>query len=66
MIFQNILNPFLKSLGWSHTEFLTQRDETYYALRSYLSSIDPKNPPAPKIINPGIQLGHDEDGYFCS
>lgn len=61
---RDLLNPFLKSLGWSHTEFTTSSDETFYLLRDHASSINPNYPPAPLIVNPGIQLGLTANGYY--
>lgn len=59
-----ILNPFLVSLGKSHTEFMTTASEGYYLFKSYESISKPPLRPSPKLINPGIQLGKDRDGYF--
>lgn len=61
---KSVLNPFLKTLGWSHTEFMTTHDESFYLFRGHSSSINPGYPEAPKIINPGIQIGIDSGGYY--
>lgn len=62
---KTVLNPFLKSLNWSHTEFMTPSDESFFLFRSYKSSLNQQYPPAPKIINPGIQVGRDSQGFFA-
>lgn len=59
-----VLNPFLFSLGKSHTEFMTTSSEGYYFFKSYEALSNPQLKPIPKIMNPGIQLGKDKDGYF--
>ncbi len=59
-----VLNPFLFSLGKSHTEFMTTSSEGYYLFKSYEAISNPQLRPAPKLINPGVQLGKDKDGYF--
>ncbi len=59
-----ILNPFLFSLGYSHTEFFTPADESYYLFKAYWSQTHPDSPAAPLIFNPGIQAGSDDRGYF--
>ena len=59
-----VLNPFLFSLGKSHTEFMTTSSEGYYFFKSHEAISKPQLRPTPKIINPGLQLGKDKDGYF--
>ena len=59
-----VLNPFLFSLGKSHTEFMTTSSEGYYFFKSHEAISKPQLRPAPKLINPGVQLGKDKDGYF--
>lgn len=59
-----VLNPFLFSLGKSHTEFMTTSSEGYYLFKSHVAMSNPKMRPAPRIINPGVQVGRDQDGYF--
>lgn len=59
-----VLNPFLFSLGKSHTEFMTTSSEGYYLFKSHEAISKPKLRPAPKLINPGVQLGKDKDGYL--
>ncbi len=58
------LNPFLFSLGWSHTEFMPDSSESYYFLKSHEAMVNPKAARAPKIVNPGLQVGKDDKGYF--
>lgn len=60
-----VLNPFLFSLGKSHTEFLTTSSETYYLFKSYEAYIHPELRPAPRILNPGVQVGKDQNGYYA-
>jgi len=64
-VLETIVNPFLFSLGISHTEFFTENDETYYAFKGFLAETDPSLPPPPMIVNPGIQVGVDEHGFFA-
>ncbi len=59
-----VLNPFLKTLGWSHTEFMTSRDEGFYLFRGHSSSVNPDYPLPPLIVNPGLQIGQDSKGYY--
>lgn len=63
-LFEEALNPFLFSLGWSHTEFLSPPDEGYYFFKSHVAMTNPKVGPAPKIINPGVQIKKDHLGWF--
>lgn len=60
-----VLNPFLFSLGMSHTEFMTTSSESYYLFKSYEALRHPEQRPAPRIINPGVQVGKDKDGYYA-
>lgn len=62
---KNFLNSFLKSLVWSHTEFDTTSDETFYLFRDHSSSINRGYPSAPLIVNPEIQIGTDSNGYYA-
>lgn len=59
-----VLNPFLFSLGKSHTEFMTTSTEGYYFFKSHEAISKPQLKASPKLINPGVQLGKDKDGYF--
>lgn len=59
-----VVNPFLFSQGYSHTQLFTDRMESFYLFKGYQSQIDPKAPPAPLLVNPGIQVGTDHRGYF--
>jgi carboxyl-terminal processing protease len=59
------LAPFLRSLGWSHTEFMTSKDESFHFFKSFAASKNPKSPRAPKFFNPGIQSGMDAKGFFA-
>jgi carboxyl-terminal processing protease len=59
-----ILNPFLFSFGHSHTQFFTSKSESYYLFKGYYAEVTPSAPPPPLIVNPGIQVGTDEHGYF--
>ncbi|HEY8271677.1 MAG TPA: S41 family peptidase [Pseudobdellovibrionaceae bacterium] len=60
-----VLNPFLFSLGMSHTEFMTATSESYYFFKSYEALLHPEQRPAPHILNPGVQVGKDKDGYYA-
>ena len=55
-----VLNRFLFSFGYSHTEIFTDQTESYYLFKSL--NADPLN--TPLIINPGIQVGSDSLGFF--
>ena len=59
----DILNPFLDSLGVSHTRFYDRRHQAYYLLRSLFatSEID-----APKLHTIGVHLDDDEPGLILS
>lgn len=59
-----ILNPFLFSLGYSHTQFFTENNESYFLFKGYQAEIKPSGPPAPLLVNPGIQVGMDDHGYY--
>ncbi len=61
----SVLNPFLFSMGYSHTEFFTDQMEAYYVFKGYQAIIDPSAPAAPLMVNPGIQVGTDDYGYFA-
>ena len=61
---ESILNPWLKGLGWSHTQFMAEDDEAYYFLKDFYATDGPETLPIPKLINPGVQLGHDSSGFF--
>lgn len=58
------LNPFLFSLGYSHTQFFTDKSDAYYLFKGYYSLIEEAAPSAPMIINPGVQTAFDDRGYF--
>ena len=51
-----VLNPFLSSLGVSHTRFFTRADLAYYVLRSLFTYRDIERP---KVHHIGIQLAED-------
>ena len=53
---QNILNPFLFSLGKSHTEFFGPLHEGFHFFRSHAHLTNPKAPPPPNYYNPGLQF----------
>ncbi len=59
------LNPFLFSLGYSHTQFFSDQMESYYLFKGYYSQTHPSAPSAPLIVNPGIQVGSDDQGFFA-
>lgn len=59
-----VLNPFLLSLGMSHTEFFTASDEDYYFFKSHDALMHPDLPAPPLLVNPGVQLGRDREGHF--
>ncbi len=49
----DVLNPFLNSLGVSHTRFYDRRHQTYYMLRSLFSTRDLDSP---QLYTIGVQL----------
>lgn len=49
----DVLNPFLESLGVSHTRFYDRRHQTYYFLRSLFSTRDLDSP---RLYSIGVQL----------
>ena len=53
----DVLNPFLESLGVSHTRFYDRRHQTYYFLRSLFATRDPD---APRLYTTGMLL---DDGH---
>ncbi len=59
-----VLNPFLFSLGYSHTQFFTERDEAYAFFKSHSFGAEPV-PAAYLVVNPGVQVGVDDHGYFA-
>ena len=59
------LNPFLFSLGHSHTELFTDTHESFYLFRGFYAETHPEADPAPRLVNPGIQVGKDSLGYFA-
>lgn len=63
-ILAEVLNPFLYSLGMSHTKFFSDTDEDYYFFKALGASVDHALPYPPAIITPGVQLGRDSAGYF--
>jgi len=63
-VLASVLNPFLFSLGMSHTKFLTITDEDYFFFKSHSQLVNPKLPAPPALFNPGVQLGRDTNGYF--
>jgi carboxyl-terminal processing protease len=60
------LNDFLFSLGYSHTEFFTDKTEGYYFFKSHASLNNPGAPPPPLAVNPGVQLLKSGDKFFVS
>ncbi|MCC7406276.1 MAG: PDZ domain-containing protein [Bdellovibrionales bacterium] len=59
-----VLNPFLFSLGFSHTQFFTSDMESFYLFKGFHSLVTPSAPEPPLIVNPGVQVGTDDRGYF--
>jgi carboxyl-terminal processing protease len=55
-----IVNPFLDSLGISHTKFYHSSDPDYFFMRSLFSSGDPDSHP---IWHIGLQLNREPLGY---
>jgi carboxyl-terminal processing protease len=57
----DVLNPFLTSLGVSHTGFYDRRHQTYYMLRSLFSTRDLD---MPQLFTLGIQLKDEDPGMI--
>jgi len=57
----DVLNPFLESLGVSHTRFYDRRHQTYYMLRSLFSTRDLETP---KLYTIGVQLDDEKPGLI--
>ena len=55
----DVLNPFLNSLGVSHTRLYDRRHQTYYMLRSLFSTRDLDSP---QLYTIGVQLDDGEIG----
>lgn len=55
----DVLNPFLDSLGVSHTRFYDRRHQSYYFLRSLFSTQDLD---APQLYTIGVQLDERSPG----
>lgn len=55
----DVLNPFLDSLGVSHTQFYDRRHQTYYMLRSLFATGDLD---APQLYTIGVHLNDKEPG----
>lgn len=55
----DVLNPFLESLGVSHTRFYDRRHQSYYMLRSMFSTHDLDEP---KLYTIGVQLNDNDPG----
>lgn len=55
----DVLNPFLDSLGVSHTRFYDRRHQGYYLLRSLFSTRDIG---APQLYTIGVQLNDENPG----
>jgi carboxyl-terminal processing protease len=55
----DVLNPFLDSLGVSHTRFYDRRHQAYYMLRSLFST---REPDAPELYTIGVQLNDRSPG----
>lgn len=55
----DVLNPFLESLGVSHTRFYDRRHQSYYMLRSLFST---RNLDAPQLYTIGVQLDDTDPG----
>lgn len=56
---QKVLNPFLRSLGYSHTGFYVKPDESFYFFKTINEGSS-----GDLFWNPGVQLGKDGKGYF--
>jgi len=57
----DVLNPFLESLGVSHTRFYDRRHQAYYMLRSLFSTRDLETP---KLYTIGVQLDDKKSGLI--
>jgi carboxyl-terminal processing protease len=57
-VLASALNPFLFSLGYSHTQLFTEKDESYFFFRGI--GTEP-----PQFVNPGLQVGQDDRGHFA-
>ena len=55
----DVLNPFLNSLGVSHTRLYDRRHQSYYMLRSMFSTHDLDEP---KLYTIGVQLNDRDSG----
>lgn len=55
----SVLNPFLHSLGVSHTGFYSPPDESFYFFKTLNKEVGRF-----RIRNPGVQLGRDGHGFF--
>ncbi|MGE3682139.1 MAG: S41 family peptidase [Bdellovibrionales bacterium] len=56
----HVINPFLSSLGISHTRFYHDRDPDYHFMRALFSTRDPDSHP---IWHIGMQVLESADGY---
>ena len=59
----DVLNPFLESLGVSHTRFYDRRHQSYYVLRSLFSTRDLDEP---KLYTIGVQLDDNDPGLVLA
>lgn len=57
----DVINPFLKSLGVSHTYLTDEHDLGYYMFRSMFTTRDIETP---KVVHIGAQTSQHEDGLL--
>ncbi|MEE4109330.1 MAG: S41 family peptidase [Halieaceae bacterium] len=57
----DVLNPFLDSLGVSHTQLYARQDFEYAFFRSLFSTRDAQQPP---FSHPGLQLLHHSEAWW--
>jgi hypothetical protein len=57
----DVINPFLASLGVSHTRLYDEHDLGYYMFRSMFTTRDIESP---KVVHIGVQTSWHEDGLL--